>query len=97
MSDPATARFCAYGRRTHPERVYDERPADLLPIRENVSYFGSTDTVPAMEGSPNHAEAVHSVLERHGWLGARFDIYRCRVPFPVLHTLLCLNVDAARR
>ena len=97
LSDPATARAVVYGRRSHPEQVYDERMSDLLPQRETVRYLGATESVPALDGAPRYPDAVREVLRRLGWVGARFDVYRCRIAFPVLHTLLIVRVDAVRR
>ena len=97
LTDPASARVAVYGRRPHPEQVYDERPRDLLPQQESVRYFGQLDHVPPLEESPQHAAAISHVLAEFGWLGKTFDAYRARVQYPVLHTLLCVRVDAARR
>lgn len=96
LTDPSTARIVAYGRRAHPEHVYDERKADLLPQREIVSYLGALADVPPIPHAPRHGDAVRSVLQKHGWLGTRFDVYRCRIQYPMLHTLLCIRVDSAR-
>ncbi|MBC7773230.1 MAG: hypothetical protein H7210_12090 [Pyrinomonadaceae bacterium] len=41
-------------------------------------------------------EAVTHVLKRLGWFGTRFDVYRARVLYPVMHTLLSLRADAPR-
>ncbi len=97
LTDPATARPVVYGRRAHPEQVYDERPGDLLPRQGTCAYLGEVESVPPLEGAPGHAGAVRHVLAARGWLGMRFDLYRCRVRYPVLHTLVCLKVDGARR
>jgi hypothetical protein len=93
QTDPASARVAVYGRRHHPEHVLEQRPSDLFPQQETVTYLGAAENIPAIAGAPRHHEAVREVLQRYGWLGARFDIYRCRVQFPVLHTLLALRVD----
>ena len=96
VTDPATARAAVYGRRAHPEGVYEERPGDLLAQRETVVHLGTLDCVPPLDGAPNHHEAIRHVLKQRGWLGTRFDVYRCVVKYPVLHTLLKVGVDAAR-
>jgi hypothetical protein len=97
LTDPATARVVVYGRRPHPEQVYEERVADLLPQRETVHYLGAHDAPPVLEGAHRYHEAVQHVLRTLGWFGTKFDIYRCRVQYPVLHTLVCMRVDAAKR
>jgi hypothetical protein len=95
-TDPASARVAIYGRRHNPEHVYDERKIDLFPQRETVAYFGGVEIVPAIAGAPHHQSALRDILARHGWFGKRFDVYRCRVEYPILHTLLTLKVDPAR-
>lgn len=97
MTDPATARVAVYGNRSQPREAFEERAGDLLPQRETVRYLGVMDCAPALEGAPQHQESVRAVLRTRGWYGSRFDVYRCRVAFPVLHTLLVVRVDAARR
>jgi hypothetical protein len=97
LTDPASARVAVYGRRSHPEQVYDERPRDLLPQQETVRYLGQPDMLPPVEESPRHPEAVRHVLAEFGWDKIRYDAYRSRIEHPVLHTLVCVRVDAARR
>jgi hypothetical protein len=97
LTDPASARVAVYGRRPHPEQVYDERPRDLLPQQETVRYMGQPEMVPGIEESPRHPEAVRSVLAEFGWNDVKYDVYRSRIQCPVLYTLLCVRVDAIRR
>ncbi len=97
MTDPATARAAVYGRRLAVERVLERRPADLLPQREAVAYFRALDGLPSLPEVPRHTEAVRHVLGTLGWLGTRFDVYRCRVEYPVLHTLVHVAADTVRR
>ncbi len=97
LTEPATARVAVYGRRHHPERVFEERRVDLLAQHESVSTFGPNDRAPGVECSPRHQEAVRFVLAKYGLTGTCFDVYRCRVKFPVLHTLVVIRVDPIRR
>jgi hypothetical protein len=96
-SNPATARAAVYGRRYNPEQAYDERTEDLMSQRETLDYLGVREGVPSLPGSPDHAEAVRHVLEKQGWLGTAFDVYRCRVEYPVLHSMLVVRVEAMKR
>ena len=96
LSDPATARAAVYGRRTHPEHIFQERAADLMPQRETVFHLGTMDSIPPVDGAPRYEEAVRTALKNCGWLGMRFDVYRCRVEYPVLHSLVTVAVDAGR-
>lgn len=96
-TDPATIRGAMYGCREHPEQSFNERPADRTPQQESIEYLGALDGAPSLDGSPHHGEAVHHALARLGWLDTKFDVYRCRVQYPVLHTLMAIRVDALPR
>lgn len=95
-TDPTGARARVYARRHHPERVFAERRRDLLPQRELVSHFRPSDHVPPIEGAPEHAAAVREVMRRHGVLDQPFDLYRCRVQYPILHSLVVVRTDPAK-
>ena len=92
-TSPASARVAVFGRRHHPERVFEERAIDLFPQRENAVYLGRLTSSPAIDTAPSHHEAVREVLKRQGLLGRQFDIYRCRVLYPQMHTLVLMRVD----
>lgn len=92
-TEPSTARVAVYGRRLHPEHVTEERKIDLLPQRETVAYMGVMEGIPVVEGAPRHHEAVRHVLKANGALGMRFDVYRCRVQYPALHSLVAMRTD----
>lgn len=93
-ADGATARAAFYGRRYHPEHVFERREADLLPQRGVLEWLGEfRGAMPEVPGGPRHAEAVASVLGQCGCGDAAFDVFRATVEYPVLHTLLALGVD----
>jgi hypothetical protein len=96
-TDPATARTAIYARRDLPEHVFEMRKEDLLPQRENFAYLGASEGIPAIEGAPRHPDAVRHALDKLGWLGTRFDIYRCRVEYPLLHSMLFYAVDKVKK
>lgn len=52
---------------------------------------GVTD-VPRMAEAPQYPEMVRHVLERMGWAGRRFDLYRARIEYPLLHGSVELSV-----
>jgi hypothetical protein len=94
-TNPATARVGIFGNRYNVNRAFEEIESDRLPQQETIRYMGALDTVPPIALSQRHADAVRHVLERHGCLGTRFDVYRCRVQFPALHTVIVMRVDPA--
>lgn len=95
-TSPATARVALFGRRHHPEQAAEERAYDLLPQRANVAYLGRLPVPPSIDHVPRHGEVVRHVLERKGHWGREFDMYRCYVQYPVLHTCIVLRVDGTR-
>ncbi|MCX5690453.1 MAG: hypothetical protein NTV94_11835 [Planctomycetota bacterium] len=95
-TDPSTCTTACYARREHPEEALEERRDDLVPVAGQAEHVGRAKEVPELEGSPTHAGAVRHVLERWGWYGTLFDIYRCRFEYPVMHTLLALRISAGR-
>jgi hypothetical protein len=96
-SNPSSARAAVYGRRHHPEQVFNQRTADLMAQRETFDYLGVHEGVPPLTGDPTHPAVVRHVIELAGWGGLRFDVYRCRVQYPMMHTLLVTRVDAIKR
>jgi hypothetical protein len=96
-TDPTTVRASMYACREHPEQAFSERATDLMPQQETVEYLGTLDSAPILEGSPRHSQAVRHVIERLGWMDTRFDVYRCSVQYPMLHTMLSMRIDAAKR
>jgi len=93
LTDARTARVAVYGRRTRVERAIELRSEDILPVRGEVTALGTMTAVPPLAGVPRWPEVVRHVLERVGAWGTRFDVYRCRVTYPVLHALVCMQVD----
>lgn len=96
LSTPDSARAAFYGRRYHPEHVFERRDADLLPQPAALIHLGRfTGPVPDIAGAPRHPEAVTKVLTDAGHATAPFDLYRCTTRYPVLHTLLALGITRA--
>ncbi len=91
--DPSSARVTIFGRRHHPELAFEERRVDLLPQHEAVSYVGPASEVMPMTGSAHHHLAVGKTLEELGLSDVKWDQFRCRVRFPVLHTVIVMRVD----
>ncbi len=95
-TDPGTARASVYGRRGAVERVHDLRTIDLLPQRETVACFRGVSLPTGLPEAPRHHEAVAAMMERLGWTGTTYDMYRCVVEYPVLHTMIRIAVDTTK-
>jgi hypothetical protein len=96
-SNPASVRVAVYGRRDMVDRAFERRTVDLLPQREHATYLGTLDAAPGIPDVPQHAKAMREAMGRVGWLGTRYDVYRCIVEYPLLHTLISLDVEAAKK
>lgn len=92
-TNPATARASTHGYPGIVEDLARRWPDFELPFKETVSHLGSNlDALNAPE-IPRYADMTRSALERLGWSQTTFDIYRCRVRYPILHTLIRMRVD----
>ncbi len=87
---------------TEPElRVIDRRgnagqwPADdrsvLLPIQERVVRSGTGIAGAHTTDWPRYPELLASVCDRIGVDPARLTLYRCRVDFPILHSVVWMR------
>ena len=73
----------------HPEA----RKCDLLALRESVVYLGKGPSVMHTPDVPRYSEMIHYAFDRLGWDGARFDVYRCRVEYPVMPSSVVVRFD----
>lgn len=97
LTDPSTVKVEAYARRDDPRRVFDLDPADRLPLHETAKHSAGVTSLPAAQCFPRLNELFQSVAGEHLSRGVTFDLYRSQVPFPMLHSLVCLRVDHVRR
>lgn len=82
-------------------------PADMMAVQ----HLPETYRMPSLERGehlgifvdklvdpeiPNCPEVVRSVLLRQGWQNTVFDIFRCRIRYPVFHAMNIMEVKAAR-
>ena len=71
-------------------RGFNDPPSevDRLPLGEKVEFLGSgADAVNAAE-VPRYPEMARFALDRVGWPESEFDVYRLRVPYPLIPTRL---------
>ena len=64
-----------------------------LEPRESVAYLGKGPSVLYSAGFPRHAELGQYVFDRLGWDAERFDVYRCRVEYPVLPSTVVMAFE----
>jgi hypothetical protein len=87
------ARVTTYGRRQGVDRVWERRAIDVLPTNEQASSVRGVVDVPPTQDVPRVPEIIRHVLKERGWYGEKFDLFRCRVEYPILHALVCMNVE----
>lgn len=95
-SDPATFSERTFGCLCAPERARECREADHIEVHSDVQTFLNVrgDEPPAAPEVARWSEAIASATARLGLSERRFDVYRCRVKFPVLHSVVGLMVKA---
>ncbi len=65
----------------------------FLPVHHTVSYLGKGPSVLHSPDVPRYAEMGRYVFERAGWDGERFDVYRCRIEYPVMPSSIAVRFD----
>lgn len=82
-----------YGDHRSGDAVSGDRACDLLALRETVDYLGRGPSVLRTPALPRYPEMVQYALDRLGWDGRRFDVYRCRVEYPVMPSSVVVRFD----
>jgi hypothetical protein len=87
-----------YGRLQPELYVYADPGADdsherrerspLLKIRERVEYVGRGLTGTACADLPRYTETVAHLCGGLGWHADEFDVYRLRIEYPLMHTIV---------
>lgn len=65
--------------------------APQIPVRETVRYLGAGPATWSTSEIDNHAAIIQSAFDRLGWNPVEFDVFRVRVEYPVLHSVLRLS------
>lgn len=90
------AKVTTYGRRQGVDRVWERREIDILPTSERAVCVRGVSDVPVSADVPRLPEIIGGVLERRGWAGKPWDVYRCRVEYPILHALVEVRVGRSK-
>ena len=64
-----------------------------LPFNPTVDYLGRGASVLHTVNVPRYAELGKYVFERMDWDGEQFDVYRCRIQYPVMPSSLEVRFD----
>lgn len=92
-SNPATFSVSTHGDLRVLESLIREVPNLKLPISEAPQQLGTDLAAMNTPSLPRYAEMVEHLIAQMGWAGTEFDIYRCVVRYPILHTLVHLSVS----
>jgi hypothetical protein len=92
-TDPAMVRTSTHGNPFLMESLPKRVPDFELPVKEVAEYLGSDLGLLETPDVPRYPEMVRSVLGELGWTETTFDIYRVRVHYPIMHSLVHLRVD----
>lgn len=96
-SDPHGVRVRTYANPSNVDSAMTRSDQFLMPTREAAQHLGcSIDALQAAEVAQCPAIVRH-VLARNGWADVEFDVYRCRVRYPILHSAVSLEVPVASR
>ncbi len=95
-TNPSSVHTSTHGNPAILESLMQRVPEFEMPVKETAVYAG-TD-LRAFESSdvPRYPEMLRSVLDQLGWAATTFDIYRCRVRYPIMHALVHLRVDTVK-
>lgn len=93
-ADPESVQASTHGDLADPRGVYENAAAFTLPAQEDVVYLGSEIERTYTPDVPRCPEILASVLATRGWSESVFDIFRCRVRYPILHSMIMIAVQA---
>ena len=91
-SNPASVRVGTYGNASNVDSAMSCASELLMPTRETGVHLGaSLDSLQSPEVA-RCPQLMRHVLNQNGWASIEFDLYRCRVRYPILHTAISLTV-----
>ena len=70
-----------------------ESDGDLLDMDLSVTYLGQGPSVLQTLDVPRYPEMAQYAFDRLGWDGEKFDVYRCRVEYPVMPSSVVVRFD----
>ncbi|MBN2446859.1 MAG: hypothetical protein JXO22_09045 [Phycisphaerae bacterium] len=88
---PAAAACCEHFHELRGEKPWEHR--SLPTTRETVSYLGRGASVLQTQDFPRYTELARHVFDRLGWNDEAFDVYRCRIEYPVVPSTVMIYFD----
>lgn len=94
FSDPLTVRVETMGRPSNITWVMEEyRTRDLIPTSERAVHIPGVSQPPKVEEIVQYPKLVRQVIQDMGCGDTTFDLYRCSMQYPILHTLVRVYVN----
>ncbi len=93
-SDPGACRTEVRGNLFSPERGWYASQSDQLPSLDSLVHLGRSLEHLHTPEFARYREVIEFVLGEHDWRDIPFDIYRCRIEYPVLHACFHAEVGA---
>lgn len=93
-SVPSTVVAAVSGNVSDHQSAEDDPDSYPLPVSESARHLGSELSALEHPALPRCAPMVNAVLRRIGAAGTRFDVYRCQVRFPILNSVILVEVKA---
>lgn len=75
------------------ETQLEARACDRLAIRETVTYLGRGPGVMTTPDVENYAGMIDFAMTRAGWDASQFDVYRCRIEYPVMPSSVIVHFE----
>ena len=69
------------------------RPFDTLGISETITHLGKGPSVLHTPDVPRYPELARFAIQRMGWDPEKFNVYRCRVEYPVMPSSVVVQFD----
>lgn len=93
LTNPSTVRTSTHGNVSMYESIFSRVPEFEMPVKEQAVYLGTSLRAMETPDVPRYVEMVKSVLGELKWAETVFDIFRVRVRYPIMHTLVHMRLD----
>jgi hypothetical protein len=93
-ADPESVRASTHGDLADPRGVYENAGPFAMPARESASYLGTDLDLTYTPDVTRCPDMISAVLAANEWNDTKFDIFRSRVRYPILHSMIMIAVQA---
>lgn len=88
---PLDPKLFVFTDRSMLELAPGHEKAGLLPIQESVTHLGRGLGVMHTPDVPRYGEMLRFAFDGLGWDPERFEVYRCRVEYPAMHSIVSMQ------